>query len=519
MSASAGDLGEPPLEAARRRWLLGGAFIIAASGLAYELIAGAAASYLLGDSVTQYSLVIGVFMAAMGLGAWAARHVTDAAWTFCAAQTALALIGGASGALFYVAWLHVEPFQAVLFGAVIATGALSGLEIPLLVRLLGERGAGTHALSNVLTLDYAGALLTAAAFPLLIAPQLGLVSAGFLFGLLNACVGAAAVAILEPKGRRALLAALSAITLALGAGLVLSERVVRAAEAGLYADEVVHAETTRHQRIVLTRYRDRTRLFLDGAIQFDSRDEHRYHEALAHPALTRALRLRHVLILGGGDGMAAREALRYAEVETVTLVDLDPAVTALFSDGPLAALNGGALRDPRLEIVHADAWRWTADQPPARYDVILVDLPDPKTLALSKLYSRAFYTRLGELLAPGGAIAVQAGAPFYAREAYWSVIATLEASRDPFAAQGGLAVAPYAAWVPSFGLWGFALAGPAALAEPRRAPPEALSMYSDAQWAAMTHFPSDVDRLPVAHNSVLSHALLRYYREGWARIR
>ncbi len=363
--------------------LLGATFVVAVSGLAYELIAGAAASYLLGDSVTQFSLVVGVFMTAMGLGAWASRYVERPEGAFCSAQVALGVIGGFSAPLFYVSWLHVEPFEAVLFGSVIATGVLSGLEIPLIVRILERRGMTRHTVSNVLTADYAGALAAALAFPLVVAPWFGLLSSSLLFGLLNLAVAFLAIWLLAPENRQRLgvFAGLAAVLMA--AGLIKGEQVIGAAEAGLYEDEIVFTETTPYQRVVVTRFRDRTRLFLDGSIQFDSRDEYRYHEALVHPAMTRAQRLSRVLILGGGDGMAAREALKYP-IDDLVLVDLDPAVTRLFRGAPLSELNAAALTDPRLTIVNADAWVWVQEDH-APFDVIIADLPDPRNLALSKL--------------------------------------------------------------------------------------------------------------------------------------
>lgn len=107
------------------------------------------------------------------------------------------------------------------------------------------------------------------------------------------------------------------------------------AEAHLYADEIVHAETSPYQRIVITRWKDDLRLFLNNNLQFSSRDEYRYHEALVHPGMSTLPGARRVLVLGGGDGLAVREILKYPQVESVTLVDLDPAMTQLFSTAPL----------------------------------------------------------------------------------------------------------------------------------------------------------------------------------------
>jgi len=161
-------------------------------------------------------------------------------------------------------------------------------------------------------------------------------------------------------------------------------------------------ESTPYQRIVVTSQHGTVRLFLNGNLQFNSRDEYRYHEALVHPAMAAAGAPRRVLVLGGGDGMALREILRYRSVEQVTLVELDPAMTALFSRQPmLTALNGDALHSPKLRLVNADAFGWL-EQHDEQFDVIVVDFPDPSNYALGKLYSTSFYELVDLHLAASG---------------------------------------------------------------------------------------------------------------------
>ena len=221
-------------------------------------------------------------------------------------------------------------------------------------------------------------------------------------------------------------------------GLFQTDRLVSLADAAFFDDEVILAEDTQYQRIVVTRWGERYRLFLNGSIQFDTLDEHRYHEALVHPAMNRAGRRENVLILGGGDGMALREVLKWDDVAGVTLVDLDPRVTTLFRDhGALAALNGGALSDARVTIRNEDAWNFVRNDRET-YDVILLDLPDPRDFAVSKLYSREFYPAIAARLSPRGVLVTQAGSPVFAREAFWSVVETLGTTRNPHAEAGTL---------------------------------------------------------------------------------
>lgn len=256
-------------------------------------------------------------------------------------------------------------------------------------------------------------------------------------------------------------------------------------------------------------------LFLDHSIQFDSLDEHRYHEPLVHPAMALAPRRNTVLILGGGDGMAAREVLRYEDVQAVTLVDLDPRVTELFRDhAELSVLNDQSLRDPRVTVVNEDAWQFL-ERDAGIYDVVIIDLPDPKSIALSRLYTRQFYGLLAERLSGQGVFVTQAGSPFFARQAFWSVVETIEASRNPQRPGQGMYAVPYHSYVPSFGEWGFVLAGFEPVRDRRIELPEGLSHLDNDVWQAAQVFGADTDRIKALPNMLQSHALIGYYLDGW----
>lgn len=502
---------------ASRPALLAATFAIAAAGLVYELIAGTVSSYLLGDSVTQFSLVIGLFMTAMGIGAWLSRFVQSLEQGFVATQIALGLVGGFSATVLFFAYAAIDNYQVFLLVICLAAGTLVGLEIPLVMRILQRRGALAVNLSNVLALDYVGALVAAVAFPLVLAPRLGLVAASLLMGLLNLAVAGLAAVLFRDKVGPAMRLALVAATMATAIAFVLSQQIVAAVETRLYADEIIYAHDTPYQRIVITRSGDRHRLFLNGGLQFDSVDEYRYHEALVHPAMALAPRHAHVLILGGGDGMAAREVLRYADVERLTVVDLDGEVTALFRDNPtLAALNGGSFHDPRVTVLNQDAWAFLRESPDL-FDVVIADLPDPHSLALSKLYSREFYADLVQRLTADGILVTQSTSPLFAREAYWSIHRTLAETNDPYAQGETLTTLPYHVYVPSFGEWGFVLA---ASRLPRSLTldgmPQPLRFLSAETLTRMTEFPPDMAELDVQANSILDHPLVRYYEEGWS---
>ena len=432
----------------RRAVLLGCVFVVAACGLVYELVAGAVSAYLLGNAITQYSLVIGVFLCAMGLGSWLARFIRgDLLRRFVQIELVLALVGGLSSLSTYAfgAWLSAW-FGPLFYGQLVFIGALVGLEIPLLVRLLKEDQRIEEALSDALALDYVGALLGALAFPFLALPFLGMTRASLAFGLLNLAVAAWASTLLQVR----LWGPIAGVAVALIGAWVGSGTLVGHLEDRLYQDRVVYAEQSAYQRIVLTRWRDDVRLYLDGHIQFSTVDEARYHEALAVPALAATVP-REVLILGGGDGLLAHRVLRDERVQSVDIVDLDPAVTQLArSHAALVEANGAALDDPRVRVHNADAMEFLENTEQA-WDVVLLDLPDPHSAALAKLYSTSFYATLARRLRAQGVLATQATSPFYAPAAYWCVVDTLEAS--------GFQTRPYHASIPSFGEWGFILAG------------------------------------------------------------
>ena len=457
-------------------------------------------------------------MTAMGLGSYLSRFIEGRLeQAFVITQIALGLIGGLAALLLFFAFVHLDNYEAFLFLICIAIGTLVGLEIPLIIRILKRERTLEINISNILTVDYIGALAAALLFPLVLVPQLGLIATGFLFGTLNLAVAGLAAYLFRNEIDRRLLWLTAAATTLLITGLLASQWLVRAIETKLYHDEIIYAETTPYQRIVATHQNGHLRLFLNGALQFDSVDEHRYHEALVHPAMSLAGRTDAVLVLGGGDGMAVREVLRHEGVESVTLVDLDPAITRLFGEHPrLSALNEGAFDDPRVAVVNQDAFEFLKTDD-ALYDVILIDLPDPKNPSLSKLYSLAFYSTAARRLARDGVLVTQATSPVYARKAFWSIFRTLETTADPYRQGETLSVVPYHAYVPSFGDWGFVAASPAKLDWSSIRLPAGLRFLEEAALPGLTVFPPDIRRVAVEINTLQDHPLLRYYQEGWSR--
>jgi spermidine synthase len=501
--------------------LLASVFVVAACGLVYELAAGALASYLLGDSVLQFSTIIGAYLFAMGIGSWLSRYFErQLVAHFLRIELLVGLIGGLMpAALFALQTLPSASFRFVLYSLVLLVGVLVGLEIPLVMRILkrhfSERYALKDLVSQVLTFDYLGALAVAVAFPLLLVPHLGLVRTGAFFGLLNAAVAVWAMWLFRGELRQLwahVLACLGVIA-ALAGAMAYADRISTWAEDRFYADRIVYSETSRYQRVVVTSGRAGVRLYLNGNLQFHSRDEYRYHEALVHPAMAAHGAPKRVLVLGGGDGMAVREVLKHPSVESVTLVELDPHMTRLFAEQPLLReLNADALHSPKLTIVNADAFAWLEqqkDKSAGSFDVIVVDFPDPTNFSLGKLYTTSFYTLLDAHLAASGYAVVQTSSPLIARKSFWTVATTLEAA--------GLSTMPYHAHVPSFGEWGFILAGRRPFRLPTALPP-GLRFLTVEGLPGLLQFPPDMARVPAEPNRLSNQVLVQTFEQEWGRV-
>lgn len=500
--------------------LLFSTFIIAICGLIYELLAGTLSSYLLGDSVYQFSLVIGLFMSSMGVGAWWSRFIErELPLQFIRLQLLIGLLGGLSAPLLFFAFAVLDNYTPLLFVLVFLQGAMLGIEIPLIIRILKEHFSLKVNVSNVFTADYIGALLAALLFPLVLVPQLGLLQTGFLTASLNVGVGLLALYVFraEMPRLRAMLLLAAGLLVLLVAGFALSERFTTHLENKLYQDEIIFTQDTPfQQRLILTRRDERIRFYINGALQFDSFDEYRYHETLIHPLMGLVRNPENVLILGGGDGLAARELLRYPVVKHITLVDLDPAVTQLFKANPLLRpLNKDSLNDARVQVVNQDAWKFLeANQ--QLYDAVFIDLPDPNNASLSRLYSVPFYTLVKQHLAQDGVMTVQATSPLYSRKAFWCIDATLQQAGGELVAQDHWVTLPYHVHVPSFGEWGFVMAS----RQPLRPPQVQLAgldyrFLNAPMLPQLFEFPSDMGKMAVEANQLATHPLLRYYEAGW----
>lgn len=432
--------------------------VVALGGIIYELLLGTISSYLLGDSVLQFSLTIGLFLFGMGIGSLLAPHAGKSPEeTFILVESALALLGGNSVLILYAAYIFT-PYPYPVFVLLVTTiGVFVGMEIPLLLRMFRQDQQTVVLVSRILSLDYLGALLASLLFPLLLLPTLGIMPTAYAVGLSNMAIAVLLYVLFRraiPMRKAVVLPVLALGTVAMAAGLIGAGPLGAILEACLYTDAVVFSRQSAYQKIVVTRSGSDTRLYLNGHIQFSSLDEHRYHEALVHVPLGLVRAPEQVLVLGGGDGLTVRELLKYPRLNAITVVDLDRAVTDMASSlSHLTDLNQHSLKHPKVKLIHQDAMQYLADgnsHGAALFDVILIDLPDPSNEALAKLYTREFYRLVERRLAKDGVLATQATSPHFYQQTFWTIHATIRSA--------GMAPVPYHAKIPSFGDWGFVVA-------------------------------------------------------------
>lgn len=493
--------------------LLLAVFTIATCGLVYELVAGALASYLLGDSVRQFSFIIGVYLFSMGIGSYFSKFIRrNLLKTFIEIEILIGLVGGLSSVLLFLLFETVSYFQVILYLLVFLTGCLVGLEIPLLMNILKDRVRFRDLVSNVFTFDYIGALLASVLFPLVLVPQLGIMRTSLFFGMINVGIALFLCFMLRSELKAfynlATKATLSFIGLLVV--FVFADKILDYSEARLYGENIVYTTSTPYQRIVLTHRKDDYRLYLNNNLQFSSADEYRYHEALVHPAMAAAQNVRNVLVLGGGDGLAVREILKYPQVQNVTLVDLDPHMTRLFTENPVMRnFNHNALQNSKVKIHNADAYLWVKETH-EQYDVVIIDFPDPSNYSLGKLYSVNFYAALRPLHAPGCVVAVQTTSPYFAPRSFWSINKTMAVVFPQ--------VSAYHVYVPSFGEWGFSITAPdgQSLSQVNRKVP-GLRFY-DYDFNKLTRFSRDMQARDVEVNRLDNQILVRYFDEEWGKL-
>jgi len=497
-------------------FLIATTIIVGMCSIVYELLISTTASYFMGNSIQQFSLIIGTYMASMGLGSWISRWIDrDLLYYFVIIEIILGVVGAFSVPMCYAYFGYTDFTGFSFFTLFIITiiGLLTGLEVPLLTRILENTESLKNNISNVLAFDYLGALIATLLFPFFLVPFLGLFKSSLIFGLINVGIGLLTYVIFKTefstKRRNTIVISLgTAAVLLIGFMLLQAKKIVSDWNNVIYKYEVFYEKESPYQNIILTKNPDEFRLYLNGAIQFSSRDEYRYHEALVHVPLTQLDTLNNVLILGGGEGLAVREVLKYPDIKHITLVDLDPTITDISTKIPLIKeLNQDALKDPRVHVVNADAFSFLMENE-GKFDAIISDLPDPTSESLARLYSNAFYGLIAKNLSPEGVFATQATSPELTTNAFWCIMKTMQDA-------GFKHTFPYHVNVPSFGNWGFVMATPTDRLRTQFRDDIELKFLEDGIMSHLLYFPKDKRINDIKANNLDQPALLEYYLDHW----
>jgi len=495
-------------------------FATGCAAMVTEYTLATLASYLLGDSIRQWAIVISLMLFSMGLGSRYSRKCEGRLLdSFVLVEFGLSFL--CTFSVMFCFWIsaYTAYFGLVVYGVACMIGFMTGIEIPLITRINQDYESLRENISSILEYDYYGALLGGALFAFVLLPFLGLTYTPVLIGTLNLVVASLILwyfpdRLARPRIFKAQFAALLSVSVL---AFAVAKPIILYGEQHKYKDKIVYQEQTRYQKIVVTQWKDDYWLFINGSTQFSTYDEERYHEPLVHPLMGLIKERKDILLLGGGDGLAAREILKYPDVENLTLVDLDPAMTRLARQNEIfLGINHGSLNDPRVRVVNQDAYQFIKNSGDL-YDAVIVDLPDPKSVSLSLLYSLGFYRMVAKRLKPFGAMATQSTSPLYSPEAFLCVKKTMEAA--------GFSTLPYQNSIPSMGQWGWVLGVRQKSMPAQRLKQKIMALkFADVEtrffnrdaMISMAHFGKGLfeKEAKIEPNTQFNHNILKYYRQG-----
>lgn len=491
------------------RLLLVTTLLISVCSIIYELIISSISSYLQGDSVTQFSITIGLYMSAMGIGSYLSKFVKNKLFNkFIFIEMSVGILGGFSGLILFMSNIYTQIYDLIMYALIIMIGIFVGLEIPILTRIIENNESNVRKnLANIFTFDYIGGLIGSIVFPIILFPKLGFITTTLLVGSINIIV--AILIIFKYKihiEKYKFVRIISIVCLIIILGFLFTGKIItNKIEEGLYRDDIILIEQTPYQKIVMTKHKDDVRLFLDGNLQFSTTDEYRYHEALVHIPMMYAQSHKNVLILGGGDGLAAREVLKYNDVEKIVLVDIDKEMTDLCAENKqLAELNNNSLKSEKLTIINEDAYIYVQENQ-EEFDVIIIDFPDPNNESLNKLYTNVFYNYVKASMTENGVMVCQSTSPYYAKKSFWCINKTIKTQFTT--------VIPYHLQVPTFGEWGFNLAFNG---EHKRNDISVETKYlTNENIESLFTFGKDeiVDLQTIEENDMFKPTLITYYNE------
>ncbi|MFY7670694.1 polyamine aminopropyltransferase [Tenacibaculum sp. MEBiC06402] len=481
--------------------------------IVYELLVSATASYFLGDGVKQFSILIGVYLFSMGIGAYGSKFFTkNSLKTFIYLEYILGLIGGLSVPILYFLFVKVSPtsFQFYSMFIIFLIGLLTGAEVPLLTFAF-ENTQVKEKLSLILSLDYIGGLFATLLFPFILLPFVGLFYSSLLFGIINILLGlivALFVLKLEKKFIWWGVASCGVLlTVVFYAGNLLNIW-----ENKIYKHPVAFEKQTIYQKMVLTKNKHKdVRLYLNRAIQFSSLDEHRYHELLVHVPMCYKKDVKNVLILGGGENLASREVLKHSQVESIDVVDIDPDIFKLAqTNSDLLEINQGAANNEKVNLIANDAFNYLY-RTEKRYDLIIADLPDPANESIARLYSKEFYSLVKRCLKPDGISVTQAGEIYFSNRTFSCIYNTIGSVFDY--------QKEYQVYIPSFGNWGFVIGANTELdnLSAEKLPLEKLKFLDKKELNYALTLPKDIEIQETKINKLDKPIILNYFSEDWQR--
>ena len=420
------------------------------AGVVAEYILATLASYYLPDSIVQWTMIISVMLFSMGVGSRLSKFiVNDLLDKFVLIEFALSVLVSFSAVVVFVSVGKTIYYGFLIYTLSVLIGLLIGMEIPLVTRINDQYEELRLNIANVMSWDYIGSLIGGVFFVFIGLPYLGMTYTPFALGLLNFLVASVIIFKLRQslKFHKILLALFVLLGVVIGLGTCFSEEIILFGEQKSWKDKVVLNKQSRYQKITITEKEGYHWLFINNHLQLSSFDEYLYHEPFVHLPAALSGDLKNILIMGGGDGCAAREFLKYESVEKVTVVELDSLMINLATNNQLLAiLNDSSFHDDRVQVQIQDAFLFP-QQTNEKYDVILVDLPDPRSIDVNKLYTRDFYKRCYEVLNLNGVFITQAGSPYFATKAFYCIGKTMESA--------GFNTVPMHNQVLTMGEWGW----------------------------------------------------------------
>ncbi len=427
-------------------------FATGCAGIVAEFVLSTLATYLIGNAIFQWTIVMSIMLFAMGVGSRVSRifkvHLLD---TFICIEFILSILCAMSASVAYGLAIHTNLTPLIIYCLSFLIGLLIGLEIPIVTRLNSSYEDLRVNIADVMEKDYLGSLFGGLIFAFVCLPYLGLTYTPIVLGCINFLV--ASYLLFKFKylinfKNIMITAFIFSFSFLIVFGFY-ADNIITYGEQSKYKDKVILSKQTPYQKLVMTQWKDFYWLYINGQEQFSTFDEEKYHEPLVHPALNLTRNAESVLILGGGDGLALREVLKYKNVKKVTLVDLDSVMTQLASNHPvLTHINNHSFLDPRVNVKNQDAFHFL-DQNVNLYGVIIVDLPDPDSIDLMHVYSLNFYTLLKKHLIKDGVLVTQATSPYFAKDAFLCILKTVK--------KAGFTTLPYHNQIPTMGEWGWVI--------------------------------------------------------------